>query len=118
MLPYIRRAVVELGRTAAATSAGPVRPSLLQIDHLVEKAVLQPRLGNAFRLFDRNDIGRRLLEDPESVDLQLAKDWRLSCAGRAGQDETLHPGSAAMASRNGPISRAANGSIRAMSLSL
>src|SRR5262245_6606097 len=90
----------------------------LQIDDAIDERGIGPGLGDAVGLLQRDHVACRLLDDAEAVPFELAQDRRLSSTGRAGQDETPHPGSAAMASRNGPIIRAAKGSTLAASVSL
>src|SRR5580704_3002369 len=111
-----RRAVVELYVVWRVRRTQ--LPAPLQVDDQIDEGGPGPGLGDAARLFERNDVGRGLLHDAEAVELELPKEDRLSRTGRAGENEALHPGSAAMASRNGPINKAAKGSIFAGSLSL
>src|SRR5882672_2339139 len=93
-------------------------PQALQFHDVVDEGRLHPGLGDTLHLCQRNDIRRRLFNDAKTIPFKLSKDGRLTGARRPRQYEPLHPGSAAMASRNGPISKAARGSHFATSLSL
>ena len=53
-------------------------PAPLQVDDQIDEGRPRPRLGDALRLLERDDVGRRLLDDAEAVALELAKDRRLS----------------------------------------
>jgi hypothetical protein len=51
---------------------------------------MPPWFGDALRLPQRNDIGRRFLDDAEAIEFQLTDYRRLSRAGSAGQYEPCH----------------------------
>ena len=96
----------------------PPAPLDLQRQDLIDEGRPSMRRGDALGLLQGDDIGCRLLDHAEAFHLELAEDRRLSGSRHAGEDEALHPGSAAIASRNGPTSSAAKGSHLSGSLAL
>src|SRR5262245_3755972 len=56
----------------------------------VDERRIPPRFERSSRVRGGDDVGRRLFDDAEPVELQLADDRGLTCTGRAGDDEPSH----------------------------
>ena len=69
-------------------------PVTLQRHDPVDEAGIGPRLGDTLGLVEGDDVGRRLLDHAEPVDLELPQDGRFPRSRRAGQDEPALPHSA------------------------